>query len=98
MPGFENSPLYLAIMGVLTLVGGLYAIFRGNQDRARAEQATPTEARWFFDGPLNVALTYLRDIAKNTETVARLGQEHSEALRQQTRQLEEIKRELDARK
>lgn len=76
----------------LTLMAAAYAMWRGTRDQ---KQAAPAETRWFFDGPLNVAITHLRDIARISEETKREMTAACQAIRDMNRTLEEFKDSID---
>lgn len=87
----------LQLFGALLVLAGLaLAIYRGTRDRQKTE-ANPyiTEQRYYFDGPIGEALKLLRDgrniLNEIKEHVAPLG----EQARNQTRELSEIKTEIE---
>lgn len=88
-------PILQFFGGLLVLAVGAYAIVRGFNDKRKADQTNPPEQRWFFDGPLNVALQYLREISKGTDQVARELRTLNETAKENQRILDDIKHNLE---
>lgn len=80
---------------VIVLCGLALAVYRGTRDRKAAERTLPPDARYFFDGPLAIALNLLRDIRGALFEIVKHVEPLGEEERNQTRLLSEIKAKLD---
>lgn len=86
----------LQLAAAIAVLGALaFALYRGTRDR-RPDGApqVPGEQRWFFDGPLSVAVNLLRDNRNHLGRLVDIGDQIPEELRKQTELLREIKGEV----
>lgn len=86
-------PVLQFIAAVLGLAAFALAIYKGLRDRPAtpAPQApqVPQEQRWFFDGPLSVAIAILRDIKNHMSRLVENTASLPEELRKQTDEMRE---------
>src|ERR1019366_9508021 len=88
----------LQIVGAIIILAGLaLAVYRGTRDRRLSvdQMPTPSSTRWYFDGPLKASLDSLHDQYKVLCSIDNEVEKHGEEFRNQTRLLEDIKRDLD---
>jgi hypothetical protein len=97
-------PLLQLAGAILVLCGLALAIYRASRDRPApsAVPQIPQEQRWFFDGPLSIAVNLLRDIRNHADRLVEIfssvpeeSRKHSDLLRQQIELLKEISGKLD---
>jgi hypothetical protein len=88
----------LQFAAALLVIGGLaLAIWRGTRDRKSAGETLPQEARWFFDGPLAMAINILRDIKNHQDRIVEIQSSIPEENRKQTQLLHDIKEAIERR-
>ena len=101
MPDFQLDKFgpfaILQLAAAVMVLGGLaLAIYRGSRDRnATGSPQIPQEQRWFFDGPLSVAINLLRDNRNHLGRIVDILDSVPEEQRKQTELLREIKSEID---
>ena len=86
----------LQLAGAIMILAGLaLAIYRGTRDQKRDTPEIPGEQRWFFDGPVAVAVNLLRDNKNHLSRLVEILAPVPEELRKQTDILRDIKDAID---
>ena len=89
-------PLLQLAAAIVVFIGLSFAIYRGTRDRnGNGAPMIPPEQRWFFDGPLSVAVNLLRDCRNHLERIVEALDDVPEELRKQTEIMRDIKSELE---
>lgn len=92
-------PLLQLAAAIVVLMGLTFAIYRGTRDRGGSgAPIIPPEQRWFFDGPLSIAVNLLRDCRNHLERIVERLDDVPEELRKQTELIREIKAEIERRR
>ena len=86
----------LQLAAAIVVLGGLtLAIWRGTRDRKAQGPQLPEEARWFFDGPLAMAINILRDIKSHLSRIVEQNEEIKDELRKVTDGQHDIKNAVE---
>jgi len=72
----------LQFAAAIVVLGGLaLAIWRGTRDRKSANSQMPEGTRWFFDGPLAMAINLMRDSKNHLSRIVEQNEHILEELR-----------------
>jgi hypothetical protein len=88
-------PILQFAAAVMVVCALAFAIWRGTRDRRPASPPVPPEQRVFLDGPIGAILGLLRDIREASRRAELHVEPLGEELRNQTRELREIRNQID---
>jgi hypothetical protein len=92
-------PLLQLAGAIVVLIGLAITVYRAMRDRpSNSAPQIPPEQRWFFDGPLTVAVNLLRDCRNHLGRLVEIEEQIPKELRKQTELLRKIEEGLIPRR